>query len=67
MSDCIGRYARLDEPILNGAGQCIAKGTRVKIVGYGRGLIIQTEQCPCCKQSSYIRSVTKDLLTLEEE
>lgn len=67
MSDCIGKYATLDHSIMNGAGQCIAKGSLVKIVDYGRTLDIETEKCPCCGQYCYIRGVKKEELTLVEE
>ena len=66
MSECVGKYATLDHSIMNGAGQCIEKGSRVKIVGYGRTLSIQTDICPCCGQYCYIRGVKKDELTLIE-
>lgn len=67
MSDCVGKYATLDRNIQNGAGQCVAKGSRVRIVGVGRSLHIQTDVCKCCGQSCYIRNVSKSSLTLCEE
>lgn len=38
MSDCVGKYATLDHSIKNGAGQCIKKGSKVKIVDYGQDM-----------------------------
>lgn len=67
MTDCIGKYATLDHSIMNGAGQCIAKGSKVKITYAGRALEIKTETCPCCGQSCYIRGVKKAELTLIED
>ena len=67
MIDCVGKYATLDRSIMNGAGQCIAKGSKVKIVDCGRALSIQTEKCPCCGQYCYIRGVKKETLTLLKE
>lgn len=67
MSDCVGKYATLDHSIKNGAGQCIKKGSKVKIVDYGRSLSIQTDICTQCGQSCYIRGVKKEELTLCDE
>lgn len=64
MSDCVGKYATLDHSIKNGAGQCIKKGSKVKIVDYGRSLSIKTNTCTQCGQSCYIRGVKKEELTL---
>ena len=64
MKDIIGRYATLDHSIMNGAGQCIEKGSKVKIVSYGRSLEIQTEKCSHCGQYCRIRGVKKNELTL---
>lgn len=64
MSECVGRYATLDHSIMNGAGQCVDKGSKVQIIGYGRTLEIKTLKCPCCGQYCIIRGVTKDSLTL---
>ena len=67
MSECVGKYATLDRSVMNGAGQCINKGSRVKIIDYGRALDIQTDKCPCCGQYCRIYGITKDSLTLIEE
>lgn len=67
MIDCIGKYATVDRDVQNGAGQGISKGTRIRIVGKGRGFNIETERCPHCGQYCYIRGITKDTLTLEKE
>lgn len=66
MSDCVGKYAYTDREIINGAGQGIAKGSRVKIVSFGRSLTIQTEPCKSCGQFTKIRNVNKNSLTLED-
>ena len=64
MAQCVGREATLDRNISNGAGQCIAKGSKVKIRSYGRALDIETEPCSCCGQYCKINGVKKDCLTL---
>lgn len=67
MKECVGKYATLDQSIQNGAGQCIEKGSKVKITGYGRALNIETEHCPHCGQYCRIYGVKKEKLTLIEE
>lgn len=64
MVDCVGRYAITDRDIMNGAGQAIAKNHKVKIVGFGRSLTIETEVCKHCGQYLRIRGVNKNSLTL---
>lgn len=66
MSECVGQYATVDRDIANGAGQAISKGSRVKIIGYGRALDIATEKCECCGQFCKIHGVLKKDLTLIE-
>ena len=67
IKDCVGKRATLDRDIMNGAGQCVPKGTVVQIVGTGRSLHIKTLPCPCCGQYAYIRDVGKHSLTLVED
>lgn len=67
MQDCVGKYATVDRNIMNGAGQCIAKGARVRIINCARSLDIETEKCLCCGQYCRIRGVKKEVLTLINE
>lgn len=67
MSECVGKYATLDNAISNGAGHGIAKGSKVKIIDFGRALDIKTDPCPCCGQFTIIRGVKKQELTLIDQ
>ena len=64
MCDCIGKYATVDRDIQNGAGHGISKGSKVKIVSFGRALDIKTEPCEHCGQYTKIYGVKKEELTL---
>lgn len=67
IKDCIGKYARLDREIENGAGQVLPKGSVVRIVGCGRSLHIKTDRCYHCGQQTYIRDINKNSMTLLTE
>lgn len=67
LKECIGKYATTDRQIVNGAGQVIPKGSKVKIVGAAKGLSISTEPCCACGQHSYVRNIPKSALTLLEK
>ena len=64
MVECVNRIATVDCDIINGAGLGIKKGSKVKIVKYGRGLTVESFSCPICGQFTRIRNVKKSKLTL---
>lgn len=61
-----GLEARLTKTIINRGGNVIHEGAKVVIknVVRGKGLIIKTEECPHCHQSSYITGVSRKDLRL---
>lgn len=67
IKDCIGKYAKLDREIQNGAGQVLPKGSVVRIVGCGRSLHIKTDKCHVCGQQTFIRDINKTSMTLLNE
>lgn len=62
----VGRKVRCDIEIRNGAGEVVGAGSvaKIKNVVRGKGITIQTEKCPHCGQSAYIRGVDRSILTL---
>lgn len=65
MKSCVGKYAVTDICLTNKLGVILEKGCKVKIVGASnKGMTIQTDVCPYCKQAFYITHVKRNYLTL---
>lgn len=60
-----GKKARVVRTFRNGAGNVAHAGTSVTIKSVdGKGLTVQTAECPLCHQSSYFTLVPKEDLEL---